>query len=413
LRSDDGLRDRRAAGLSVGHGGALRDLQVLDLSRVLAGPLCAQMLADHGAEVTKVEAPSGDETRRWGPPFVEGAEDMSSYYYGINRSKSNIALNLQVREARETLLRLILSADIVIENFKSGTMREWGLDYDEVLRVANPSLIYCQITGYGSSGPLGGAAGYDAALQAFGGLMSVNGEKAGGPLRVGVPIVDITAAHLAFEGILLALHERQRGGDGQLIDISLLDAVTSILHPHASAWAETGVSPARSGGEHPSVVPYQILAAADGELVFIAAASDKQFAKLVGVLGQPELADDVRFEHNRDRIENRGELTAVLARLIRTWNAADLSAQLLKAGLASSPVNSVGAALKSEAVRERAMFVENDSYRGTGIPVKLSVSGASGVSVPGEIGRDSTTVLMRLGLSPDEIEHLRTTGALG
>jgi crotonobetainyl-CoA:carnitine CoA-transferase CaiB-like acyl-CoA transferase len=371
------------------------------------------MLADHGATVIKVEAPFGDETRRWGPPFVGGDEAMSSYYHGVNRGKSNLALDLRVPAAREVLRRLIWAADIVVENFKAGTMSSWGLDYHEVLAEQHPGLIYCQISGYGPTGPLGGAAGYDAALQAFGGLMSVNGEADGGPLRVGVPIVDITAAHLAFGGVLLALRERAETGKGQFVDISLLDSVTSILHPHVATWLETGTDPVRSGGDHPSVVPYQLFEAANGEQVFVGAASDAQFYKLVRILGEPSLAQDPRFVHNKDRLANRVALQVALGPLFHSWKAADLAALLLKEGLAASPVNDIGAAMTSDAAYERAILIDTPSYRGTGIPIKMSVSGSSAVRPPASIGQDTHAVLAELGLSPEQISDLRRDGVFG
>lgn len=403
----------RRAGLALGRGGALRGLRVVDLSRILAGPLSAQMLADHGATVIKVEAPFGDETRRWGPPFVDGDESMSSYYYGVNRSKANLALDLRNHSGQEVLRRLIDGADVVVENFKAGTMASWGLDYADVLAPANRGLIYCQVSGYGLTGTLGGAPGYDAALQAFGGLMSVNGEADGGPLRIGVPIVDITAAHLAFEGVLLALRERAESGQGQLIDISLLDAVTSILHPHAATWLETSLSPMRSGGDHPSVVPYQLFEAAGGELVFVGAASDAQFEKLVRVLGAPTLAQDPRFGHNKDRLANRAALQKALDPLFRLWQADELAALLLREGLAASPVNDIGTALTSDAARGRAMLIETESYRGTGIPIKLSVSGTAAIRPPADVGKDTQNVLAELGFSLEQVDRLYQAGAFG
>jgi crotonobetainyl-CoA:carnitine CoA-transferase CaiB-like acyl-CoA transferase len=273
--------------------------------------------------------------------------------------------------------------------------------------------VYCQISGYGPTGPMGGAPGYDLALQAFGGLMSVTGQADRPPLRVGVPIVDITAAHLAFEGVLLALRERAETGSGQFIDISLLDAVLSILHPHSATWAETGVNPLRTGDGHPSVVPYQVFEAAEGELVFVGAASDVQFGKLVRILGRPELADDPLFARNRDRVTNRDKLQDELAPLFISWRPDQLAALLRGEGLVASVVNSVGDALTSEATRARAMFVESESYRGVGIAVKMHASGASGISPPVDIGADTDRVLSDLGYSPDRVDTLRQAGVFG
>jgi len=289
----------------VNAAGALRGLRVLDLSRVLAGPLCAQMLADHGAEVIKVEAPTGDETRRWGPPFVDEAETTSSYFQGLNRGKANIALDLRTPPGRGVLHELIARADVVVENFKAGTMHRWGLGYESRLAMEFPRLVYCRITGYGVDGPLGGLPGYDAVLQAYGGLMSINGERDGDPLRVGVPVVDMTAAHQAFAGILLAVLERTASGRGQLVDVTLLDAVVSLMHPHSAAYLQSGVAPERTGAAHPTVAPYQVFRTAAGGQLFVAAASDAQFAALTEVLGRPGLAGDPRFRRNRDRVAHR------------------------------------------------------------------------------------------------------------
>src|SRR5690606_30737863 len=259
----------------------------------------AQMLADQGAEVLKVEAPGGDETRSWGPPFLdEGAS--SAYYASLNHSKDNIALDLRTDEGREILGHLIAGADVVVENFKAGTMARWGFDFETVLARRHPRLIYCRITGFGVDGPMGGLPGYDAVLQSFGGLMSVNGYPDGNPLRVGVPIVDIVTAHLAVNGILLALLERHRDGRGQLVDATLLDGVISLLHPHAANWIVGGEVPRRTGDFHPTVVPYQVFRAADGDL-FVSAANNRQFRALVTTLGVPELAEDPRFRTNGDR----------------------------------------------------------------------------------------------------------------
>jgi crotonobetainyl-CoA:carnitine CoA-transferase CaiB-like acyl-CoA transferase len=383
--------------------GALRGIKVLDLSRVLAGPLCAQMLADHGAEVIKVEGPAGDETRRWGPPFVDEAETTSAYYQGLNRGKANVTLDLSVPLAREVLHRLIAGSDVVVENFKVGTMARWGLDYASRLGAEFPRLVYCRITGYGVDGPLGGEPGYDAVLQAFGGLMSVNGEADGDPLRVGVPIVDLTAAHQAFAGVLLALLERATSGQGQLVDITLLDAVASILHPHSAAHLASGVIPARTGAAHPTVVPYQVFRTAGDGRLFVAAASDAHFCALAGVLGVAELAEDARFRRNRDRVVHRGELLAVLEPLFASRDAGELTAVLRACGVPAGPVNDVGAALAEPQVRHRNMVVTDGDYRGIGVPVKLSRSAAAPVTAPVAAGADTDRVLTGLGYSREQI----------
>lgn len=393
--------------------GALRGLRVLDLSRVLAGPFCAQMLADHGAEVIKVEAPGGDETRRWGPPFVDAAAATSAYYQGLNRSKANIVLDLRLSPAREVLHELIGRADIVVENFKAGTMLRWGLDYDSRLAAEFPRLVYCRITGYGVDGPLGGLPGYDAVLQAYGGLMSVNGERDGDPLRVGVPIVDITAAHQAFAGILLALWERAAGGGGQLVDITLLDAAVSLMHPHSAAHLASGVVPARTGAAHPTVAPYQVFRTAGNGRLFVAAASDAQFAALTEILRRPELAEDIRFRRNRDRIGHLAELLAELGPAFAAWEADALAVELVARGVPASPVNDVAAALAAPALRHRNMVVRDGEYRGVGVPIKLSRSAATPPRAPAVQGADTERVLAECGYGADDVARLRQAGALG
>ncbi|MEU8820612.1 CoA transferase [Actinoplanes sp. NPDC048796] len=378
-------------------GGALPGLRVLDLSRVLAGPLCAQMLADHGAEVVKVEAPSGDETRRWGPPFVDEAETTSAYYQGLNRNKANVVLDLRLEKDRETLYAMIARADVVVENFKAGTMRRWGLEYESRLAGDFPRLVYCRISGYGVDGPMGGRPGYDAVLQAYGGLMSVNGEPDGDPLRVGVPIVDITAAHQAFAGVLLALMERATSGRGQLVDITLSDAVVSLLHPHSAAYLASGAIPVRTGAAHPTVAPYQVFRCEGEQLLFVAAASDAQFAGLVDVLGHPHVAGDPRFARNRDRVVNRTALLELIEPLFLLRDADELGAALLARGVPAGPVNDVGAALSAAQVRHRQMVVADGAYRGVGVPIKLSRSGARPARAPAALGADTARILAEHG----------------
>ena len=393
--------------------GAIQGVRVLDLSRVLAGPFCAQMLADHGAEVIKVEFPSGDETRRWGPPFVDEAATMSAYYQGLNRSKANMALDLRVQRARDVLHDLIAQADVVVENFKPGTMERWGFGYEARLAKEFPRLVYCRITGYGTDGPLGGLPGYDAVLQAYGGLMSVNGEPDGEPLRVGVPIVDITAAHQAFAGVLLALLERTHSGRGQLVDVTLFDAVLSIMHPHSATYLQSGQVGRRTGAAHPTVAPYQVFRTAGQGHLFVAAASDAQFAALTDVLGIPRLAEDPRFRRNRDRMAHLPELLAELEPTFLTRKADDLTPALAARGVPAGPVHDVEGALSAPHTRHRSMVVQDGAYRGIGVPIKLSRSAPTPARAPAATGADTELVLAELGYSTEEITALHRSGALG
>ncbi|MEV0196722.1 CoA transferase [Nonomuraea sp. NPDC050691] len=393
--------------------GAVRGVRVLDLSRVLAGPLCAQMLADHGAEVIKVEAPAGDETRRWGPPFVDEAETTSAYYEGLNRNKANVVLDLRTQPGREVLHDLIARADVVVENFKAGTMEGWGLGYESRLAREFPGLVYCRITGYGVDGPLGGLPGYDAVLQAYGGLMSLNGERDGDPLRVGVPIVDLTAAHQAFAGVLLALLERAGSGRGQLVDVTLFDAVLSILHPHSATYLQSGDVPERTGAAHPTVAPYQVFRTAGEGRLFVAAASDAQFVALTEVLGRPDLAADRRFRRNRDRVSRRAELLAELEPLFLLHDAGDLAEELAARGVPASPVHDIDGALSAPHTRHRAMVVQDGTYRGIGVPIKLGRSAAVPPRAPAAAGADTCRVLTELGYGPERISALGSSGAFG
>ncbi len=307
--------------------GALTDIRVVDLSRVLAGPLCAQVLADHGADVIKVEPPTGDDTRSWGPPFVK--DDHSAYFDGLNRNKRNISVDLRTEAGQQLLRTMLAEADVVIENFKAGTLAKWGLD-DDVLAAEFPRLVHCRITGYGVDGPLGGAPGYDAILQALSGLMSINGEPHGDAMRIGIPLVDIITGLNAVNGILMALHVRQKTGRGQLVDLALLDNAVSILHPHAGKWFATGVAPERTGVAHPTICPYETFTCADGPF-FIGAGNDRQFRALVVALDASDLADDPRFVTNSDRMANAAQLRDILGGLVKTWQREALAALLRRA----------------------------------------------------------------------------------
>lgn len=389
--------------------GALRGLRVLDLSRVLAGPYCAQMLGDHGAEVIKVESPAGDDTRLWGPPYLP--DGKSAYYTGINRNKANLCLDLSSTEGQRVLWRLLERADVLIENFKSGTMARWGLDYEEVLAQHLPRLIYCRITGYGVDGPLGGLPGYDAVLQAYGGLMSVNGEADQDPVRVGVPLVDMVTGMLSFSGVLLALQERNRTGLGQLVDCTLLDSALSLLHPHSAAWLADEKLPRRTGSAHPTIAPYDTFHTRSGQF-FVSAANDRQFAALTKVLGRPDLAEDGRFVSNSDRVVNVTALRSVLAELISAWEPEALGRELLAVGVPASPVNNVAQALNSPQAMHREMIVTSGEYRGVGIPLKLERSPGSVRMAPVEQGADTRDVLYEAGYSADEVARLLEAGVV-
>src|SRR5258708_25283575 len=276
--------------------------RIVDLDGVGAGVLCRERVGEHGAEVLKIEPPQGDEARKLGPPFVDGT---AAYFTGLNRTKFGRWLDLSRPEAREALLRLLRDADVLIENFLPGTMEKWGLGYDAVLAPRFPRLVYCRISGFGTTGPLGSLPGYDAVLQAMCGLMSVNGDEASGPTRVGVPIIDLATGLSAAFGILLALTERERSGRGQLVDCSLYDTAIALLHPHAPNWFASGVTPKLTGSAHPSISPYEKFMTGTGEM-FLGVVNDGQFAKLCRFLGREDLL--ARFARNAPRLENRAGL---------------------------------------------------------------------------------------------------------
>jgi crotonobetainyl-CoA:carnitine CoA-transferase CaiB-like acyl-CoA transferase len=316
-------------------GGPLEGLLVADFSRILAGPYASMLLADMGAEVVKVEGPGGDDTRTWVPPVREG---VSTYYLGINRNKRSIALDLKDETDRGLAQELASRADIVLENFKPGGLAKYGLDYDSVA-AANPGVVYASITGFGSGG---GAAlpGYDLIVQAISGLMSLTGAPDGPPYRAGISVFDVMSGMQATIGVLAALEHRHRSGEGQHVEVNLLATALSGLVNQTSAYVAGGVVPYRMGNSHPSLFPYEPLPTADGDLI-ITAGNDGQFRRLCQVLGVPELVDDPRFAHNQDRTANRDELRPLLVERLRTRGRMEWFKELLDAGVACGPINTV------------------------------------------------------------------------
>jgi len=386
--------------------GALGGLKVVDLSRVLGGPFCTQILADHGATVIKVEPPQGDETRGWGPPFQEGA---AAYYRGINRNKRDMVLDLSQPEGRDVLLRLLEDADVLIENFKAGTLEKWDLGYDSVLAERFPRLIHCRVSGFGADGPLGGAPGYDAIVQAMAGLMSVNGTPESGPTRIGIPLVDLSTGLGATIGVLLALIERGRSGRGQFVESALYDSAISLLHPHAANWFMSGKLPRLTGNAHPNVVPYDKFTTANGE-IFVGIGNDSQFRRLCAHIGRPELADDPRFRSNADRGEHRDALRAEIEQALLALDGAALCEELLGIGVPAGPVQTVEQVLEHPHTRHRDMVVEMDGYRGTGIPVKLSRTPGQVRTPPPGFGEHTRAILKEHGFDDVEIDTLIERG---
>ncbi|MGU7769171.1 CaiB/BaiF CoA transferase family protein [Burkholderia sp. MR1-5-21] len=346
--------------------GALGGLRIIDLSRVLGGPYATQILADHGAEVIKVEPPSGDETRTWGPPF-DG--DTASYFLGVNRNKLGVTLDLTQPGDRERLLGLLEHADALVENFKIGTMERWGLGFD-ALHTRFPRLVHCRVSGFGADGPLGALPGYDAAVQAFTGLMSVNGEAGGAPLRVGVPIVDLVTGLNAALGVLMALRERDASGKGQFVESTLFDCALSILHPHTPNYFHSGKEPVRTGNAHPNITPYDSFPSATVD-VFLAVGNNGQFAALCAELGTTAWLDDPRFVDNRARSLNRAALRALLEAELAKHDGAALADRLIRRGVPCAPVLGLADALDHPHAAHREMRVEIGNHRGIASPIKL------------------------------------------
>ncbi len=388
--------------------GALAGLKVIDLTRVLGGPYCTMILSDHGAEVIKIEPPQGDETRGWGPPFLDGD---ASYFLGVNRNKKALALDLGRPEGREVLLRLLADADVVVENFKTGTMEKWGLGYHTDLAPRFPGLVHCRVSGFGAEGPLGGLPGYDAILQAMTGLMSINGSAETGPLRLGTPVVDLATGLYSALGIMMALHERQRSGLGQYLDMTLHDCGMALLHPQAANFFLNGRRPMPPGNAHPNICPYDKFATATGD-IFIAIGNDGQFRKLMEVLGQPEVAQDPRYVNNGLRLQNRLALTETLAGLFSDKDGQSLTLTMLRAGLPAGPVMGVDQAMRAEHTKARDMVVDVGDVRTLGTPIKLSRTPGGPQSRPPHFAEHTDDVLGAHGFTPEEISALEASGVL-
>jgi crotonobetainyl-CoA:carnitine CoA-transferase CaiB-like acyl-CoA transferase len=393
--------------------GALAGLKVIDLTRVLGGPYCTMILSDHGAEVIKIEPPQGDEVRDWGPPFVEHApgERDASYFIGINRNKRSLALDIGKPEGRAVLLRLLEGADVLIENFKPGGMEKWGLGYEKDLAPRFPGLIHCRVSGFGADGPLGGLPGYDAVLQAMTGLMSVNGDPSTGPMRLGTAMVDMGTGLYSAIGILMALHERARSGQGQYLDMTLYDCGMALLHPQAPNYFLNGKRPMPTGNPHPNLVPYDKFPTRTCE-IFIASGNNGQFRKLVQIIGRPEMADDPRFASNGDRLLNRDALSAALREAFAALDGQAIADELIRGGVPAGPVLAVDQSTAAPHTAHRQMVTELDDYRGIGTPIKMSRTPGGTRAVPPRFGQHGVEVLQRHGFSDAEIEDLRDGGIL-
>lgn len=389
--------------------GALDGIRVLDLTRILAGPLCAQTLGDMGADVIKVEPPgAGDDTRSWGPPFAAGE---SAYYLGINRNKRSITLNMAVKPGQEILAGLIRKADVLVENFKAGTLEKWGFD-NAWLQANAPRVVRCSITGYGTSGPKGGLPGYDFILQAESGLMSICGDTDGDPMKYGVAIVDIVTGLLACNSILAGLHARQATGRGQHVEVSLYESGLFMLANVASNHLVSGKDARRFGNGHPNIVPYTAYPVADG-MIAVAVGNDVQFAKFAAALDKPGWGTDAKFARNPDRVVNRDELDALIKAELARAGAEVWIEKLTRAGIPCGRINSVAQALSAPHTIAREMVrTMNHPTAGEvktlGIPFRMSGTPASIRRAPPTLGQHTDEVLRgELGLTDARIAELR------
>ena len=403
--------------------GALDGIKVLDLSRVLAGPWSTQNLADLGAEVIKVERPGvGDDTRSWGPPFVphhDGKGHDAAYFFCANRNKRSLTIDFTQTSGRSVLHKLVKTADVLVENFKVGGLKKYGLDY-ETLSVINPGLIYCSITGFGQQGPYAERPGYDALIQAMGGLMSVTGEAntvaGGGPQKVGVAVVDILTGLYASNAILAALHHRSRHGEGQHIDIALLDVQVATLANQAGNYLLAGEVPGRMGSAHPSIVPYQPFACADGH-VMLAIGNDHQFAGFCRASGRADIATDTRFSSNAARVQHRAVLLALLEPLMKQRTIDQWCSLAEQASFPCGPINTIDRVFADPQVQSRGMRIgmTSETYGELDLvasPLRLSATPVSYRHPPPALGADTDAILDELGLTREELRLLRESGII-
>jgi len=382
-------------------GGALSHVRVLDLSRVLAGPWAGQLLADLGADVIKVERPGkGDDTRQWGPPYLKdrAGNDTSeaAYFLSANRGKRSVTIDITKKEGQALVRDLVKESDVLMENYKTGGLGRYGLDYDS-LKTVNPGLVYCSITGFGQTGPLSSRPGYDVMVQAMSGLMSITGDEKGEPQKVGVAVSDLFTGLYATVAVLAALIHRDQTGQGQYIDLALLDVQLACLANQAMNYLTSGLSPQRLGNAHPNIVPYQSFPTADGYMI-IAVGNDEQFARLCTLLGCPELSRDRRFMTNKARVENRDALIPVLEERFKTGETEDWLNRLEEAAIPCGPINTIGQAFENEQIKHRGMKMKSphprtDSLFMVANPIKFSGSPVSYLHPPPWLGQHTGEVL--------------------
>jgi len=405
--------------------GALDGLRVLDLSRVLAGPWAGQILGDLGAEVIKIERPGrGDDTRAWGPPYLNDGQGAptseSAYYLSANRNKQSVTVDITRPDGQRLLKELVAESDVLLENFKVGGLKRYGLDY-ESLSVINPRLIYCSITGFGQDGPYAERPGYDFLIQGMGGLMSItgqpDGEPGGGPVKAGVALTDITTGLYAAIAVLAAVNHRHQSGEGQYIDMALLDVQVATLANQAMNFLTSGTAPGRMGNAHPNIVPYQTFPAADGDII-LTIGNDDQFARFCEVAGRPEWAGDERYATNAARVANRDTLIPALRQTTVMKTTAEWLRLLEEAGVPGGPVNTIEQVFQDPQVRHRGLRIDlshplTPSVPLVGSPLRLSRSPVRYASAPPLLGEHTERVLADLlGLDADHVARLKTDGVI-
>lgn len=390
----------------------IEGIKVIDLTQAMAGPMATMLLGDLGAEIIKIEPPSGDQTRSWAPPFING---ISSYFLSVNRNKRSVVLDLKTTEGVEVLRRLVKEADILIENFRPGTLDRLGLSYERA-REINPRIIYCSLSGYGQTGPQKDWPGYDLTVLASSGLLSLNGEEGRSPIKFGVPIADIVSGMLADIAILSALHERNDSGKGQHIDLAMMDGNFMILTHQAFSYFATGQNPRRLGSAHSNISPYQVFRTGDG-FIAIAVGTEKLWGEFCRCIGREDLMCNPDFRTNVERVSNRDRLVEELENTFNGMKTKELFSALLKAGIPVAPINSVSEAVNNEQIRARDMVTTMQSPYGEipmlGTPFKMSRTPGSLRKAPPQLGEDTDDILSGAGYSAEEIHRLRENRILG
>jgi crotonobetainyl-CoA:carnitine CoA-transferase CaiB-like acyl-CoA transferase len=377
------------------HGAPLKGLKVIELARILAGPWAGQTLADLGAEVIKIESPDGDDTRKWGPPFVERENDRSAaYYHACNRGKKSVVIDFRTTSGQEQVKQLVANADVVIENFKLGGLAKYGLDYNS-LRAINPALVYCSITGFGQTGPYAARAGYDFLMQGMSGLMSITGEPGGEPQKTGVAITDLFTGLYSVIAIQAAIHQRAITGTGQHIDMALLDVATAVTANQAMSYLSTGTPPGQSGNAHPAIVPYQVMQVADGHAI-IAVGNDGQFGRFCDLLGVPDLAQDQRFQRNPDRVMNRDLLTELLTVETKKHTKETLLKACENNNVPAGPINNLAEVFQDPQIIHRGMRLEIQGVPSVRSPMRFSDAELNLNTASPKLGADTQAVLANL-----------------